>query len=88
VRQERTLNALRLLANLLLLGSETAWLGAKRNRHSNGWSRGSDPRLLRLTLDKLPDHASGERPRASKAVPYPKARLFESNVFVLLCQLD
>src|SRR5215831_18629168 len=47
------------------------------------WSRGSDPRLLRLTLDKLPDFAFGERPRASKALPYPKARLADCNLFVL-----
>jgi hypothetical protein len=52
------------------------------------WSRGSDPRLLRLTLDKLPDHASGERPRGSKARPYLKARLADSNVFVLPCHRD
>ena len=51
------------------------------------WSRGSDPRLLRLTLDRPPDRASGERPRASKARPYLKARLAENNVFVLLCHL-
>jgi hypothetical protein len=44
------------------------------------WSRGSDPRLLRLTLDRLPNHASGERPRGYKARPYPKARLPEGNV--------
>jgi len=47
------------------------------------WSQGSDPRLLRLTLDRLPDRASGERPRASKAVPYPKARLADCNLLVL-----
>ena len=52
------------------------------------WSRGSAPRLLRLTLDRLPDRASGERPRGSKACPYLKARLADSNVFVLLCHLD
>src|SRR5262249_36510296 len=46
-------------------------------------SRGRDPRLLRLTLERLPDHACGERPRASKAVPYPKARLADCNLFVL-----
>jgi hypothetical protein len=60
----------------------------RANRRSLRWSRGSDPRLLRLTLDRLPDHASGERPRASKARPYPKARLADGNVFVLLCHLD
>jgi hypothetical protein len=49
---------------------------------------GATPGSLRLTLDKLPDHASGERPRGSKAVPYPKARLAEGNAFGLLCQLD
>jgi hypothetical protein len=59
----------------------------RANRHLVRWSRGSDPRLLRLTLDRLPNHASGERPRGYKARPYPKARLPESNVFLVLCQL-
>src|SRR5262249_54526380 len=51
------------------------------------WSRGGDPRLLRLTLDRLPDHASGARPRGSKAPPCLKARLPNTNVLVLLCHL-
>jgi hypothetical protein len=38
------------------------WVRTQRY-YKDRWSRGSDPRLLRLTLDKLPDHASGERPR-------------------------
>src|SRR6516165_5966894 len=32
------------------------------------WSRGSDLRLLRLTMDGLLDKHSGERPRASRIV--------------------
>ena len=32
------------------------------------WSRGSDPRLLRLTMDGLLDRTCGERPRASRIV--------------------
>jgi len=36
----------------------------------------------------LPDHASGERPRGSKAHRYPKARLADSTAVVLLCHLD
>ena len=32
------------------------------------WSRGSDLRLLRLTMNGLPDRTSGERPRASSIV--------------------
>ena len=31
-------------------------------------SRGSDPRLLRLTMDRLLDRTHGERPRASRLV--------------------
>jgi hypothetical protein len=30
--------------------------------------RGSDPRLLRLTMDRLLDRTFGERPRASRLV--------------------
>jgi hypothetical protein len=51
------------------------------------WSRGSDPRLLRLTLDTVPDRAFGERPRGSKAISYLKARLSEATALVLLCHL-
>jgi RNase P/RNase MRP subunit p30 len=36
----------------------------------------------------LPDHASGERPRGSKAAPYLKARLANSIALVLLCHLN
>ena len=84
VRSQRL--CLHVLRNLLV-----AIRNGNRNRanwRSIRWSRGSDPRLLRLTLDRLPDHASGERPRGSEARPYPKAKLANSNVFVLRCHLD
>jgi hypothetical protein len=35
-------------------------------------SRGSDPRLLRLTMDGLLDRTCGERPRASRIVRVPR----------------
>jgi hypothetical protein len=57
-------------------------------KRAKRWSRGSDPRLLRLTLDRLPDHPFGERPRGSKAPPCLKARLDDCNSFVLVCHLD
>ena len=38
------------------------------------WSRGSDPRLLRLTMDGVLDRHIGERPRAIKHRPRPKVR--------------
>ncbi len=37
------------------------------------WSRGSDPRLLRLTMDGLLDRTFGERPRVSRLVNVPKS---------------
>ena len=35
------------------------------------WSRGSDPRLLRLVMDGLLDRTFGERPHASRLVNVP-----------------
>ena len=37
-------------------------------------SRGSDPRLLRLTMGGLLDRTFGERPRASRIVQRPKVK--------------
>jgi hypothetical protein len=51
---------LRVLRNMLV----TILMATEIAPNLRRWSRGSDPRLLRLTLDRLPDHASGERPRA------------------------
>jgi hypothetical protein len=39
------------------------------------WSRGSDPRLLRLTMDGLLDRTFGERPLASRLVNVPRLDL-------------
>jgi hypothetical protein len=39
------------------------------------WSRGSDPRLLRLTMDGLLDRTFGERPHASRLVNVPRLDL-------------
>jgi hypothetical protein len=70
-------------ANAIALALRQASEGKRGCEGNCRWSRGSDPRLLRLTLDRPPDHACGERPRGSKTSPYLKARLADSNVLVL-----
>ena len=45
------------------------------------WSRGSDLRLLRLTMNGLPDRTSGERPRASSIVRVRRLDLMKLGPF-------